>query len=76
MTVKMYLDQINENYPEKVRPIVMDCEYVWSNNACNGYCAAALRNLGATEAQIRAVLGELHTVYDTMAVYEAEAVAS
>ena len=75
VTVKEYVEQVDERYPEKVRPIVMACEYIWSNEACYGYCAKALRNLGASESDVQAVMGELHSVFDVMAVCEAEQVA-
>ena len=76
MTVKEYLQQINQCYPEMALPIVMDCEYIWSNEACYGYCAQALRNLGASESEVLTVLDELHAVFDIMTVYEAEKMAS
>lgn len=46
--------------------------HIWSNDACRGYCIAAMKAAGMTEEQINKVLSEMYYVFDEKTISEAE----
>ncbi|MBE6013029.1 hypothetical protein P4H94_24035 [Paenibacillus macerans] len=45
----------------------------WSNNACRGYVIWAMESCGFSPDDIKRVVSELHYVFDTCGIEEAEA---
>ena len=71
MTVKEFLTDLqdtgNEDFAEKMQNTV----HVWNNNACRGYCVAALQKAGYTREQIAAVSEELTAAFEEISVDDA-----
>ena len=51
---------------------VLDMVSVWSNEACYGYCLAAMEKAGVDRATIEKVRRGLHEAFDELTVEEAE----
>ncbi len=51
---------------------VLDMVSVWSNEACQGYCAEAMERAGLDRATMDKVRRCLHEAFDELTVEEAE----
>ena len=72
MTVKEFTDGLqatgNKEFAEEMKSVTN----VWSNTACKGYCAAAMRKAGYSREQIAGVLKYLSEAFEDISVSEAE----
>ena len=81
MTVNEFLKNTDAEYPaeltnkrgERIRDIVKDATYIWSNDAVSGYTVQAMKDAGFSEADILKVQKALMCVYDELTISEAEA---
>lgn len=51
---------------------VLDMVDVWSNEACQGYCLAAMKKAGVDANVAEKVIRGLHDAFDELTVEEAE----
>ena len=80
MTVNEYLKNVDAEYPEeltnkrgeRIRDIVMDATYIWSNDAASGYTVQAMKDAGFSEDDILKIQRALLSVYDELTISEAE----
>ena len=73
MTVKDYIAQLEslpENIPDAFKREMMNVS-IWNEEACITYCAMALKNLGATQDEVRKVRQEMKGIMGMMDVEEA-----
>ena len=72
MTVKEFTDGLqatgNKEFAEEMKSVTN----IWSNTACKGYCAAAMRKAGYSREQIAGVLKNLSEAFEDISVSEAE----
>lgn len=75
MTINEYLNSLPDmkcNDGKTLKETMLDCVDIWSNDACRGYCIAAMRGADMTEQQIKAVLYEMRYTFDEKTIAEAE----
>lgn len=76
MTIKDYLDSLQE-LPHRsadgttIAEAMRATTHIWDNNACRGYCIAALQAAGYSRAQIKEVLQELAAAFDEISIDDA-----
>lgn len=76
MTIKKYLDSLPElknDVGANIREALIKTVHIWSNDACKGYCMAAMESAGFTREQIKDVLAALDRSFDEMTIEEAKA---
>lgn len=76
MTIKAYLDSL-QGLPHKsadgttIAEAMRTTTHIWDNNACRGYCIAALQGAGYSRGQIKEVLRELAAAFDEISIDDA-----
>lgn len=77
MTIQHYLDSLQE-LPHRsadgrtLADAMRETTHIWSNEACKGYCIAALQAAGYSREQITEVLRQLAIAFDDIAIDDAE----
>lgn len=71
MTVKEFLTDLQDTGNEAFAEQMQNTVHVWNNNACRGYCVAALQKAGYTREQIAGVLDELTAAFEEISVDDA-----
>ena len=75
MTIKKYLNNLPEmpgKNGETLRSLMLDSKSVWSNDACIGYCAYAMRAAGCEVEQMAEIIRQLKLAFDALSVEQAE----
>ena len=77
MTIKEYLDGLGKlphRSPdgESLAEIMADVVSIWSNDACMGYCMAAMDSAGISPDEQREVLRAMHRAFDDLTIRQAE----
>lgn len=73
MTIKDYLDSL-QGLPHRsadgttIAEAMRATTHIWDNDACKGYCIAAMQGAGYSREQIAGVLQELAAAFDAITV--------
>lgn len=71
MTVTDFLKDLRETGNKALEAEMQNTVSIWDNNACKGYCIAALQAAGYTKEQISGVLEELTAAFENIGVDDA-----
>ena len=77
MTIKKYLDGLKKQGfigpdGKSLSDAMQETVEIWSNDACMGYCVAAMQAAGYGKTQITQVLREMGGLFDSCTLSEAE----
>lgn len=76
MTIQNYLDSL-QGLPHRsadgrtLADAMRETAHIWDNNACKGYCIAAMQAEGYTREQIAGVLQAMAAAFDDISVDDA-----
>lgn len=71
MTIREFLDDLQETGNEELMKKMQDTVNVWDNRACRGYVITAMKKAGHTREQIWKVLEELAVAFEEVSVDDA-----
>lgn len=71
MTVKEFLADIQETGNKAFEAEMQNTVNIWSNEACRGYCIAAMKAAGYTREQIAEVVEELPAAFEDISIDDA-----
>lgn len=72
MNVAEYIEHNQKALPPELAEMIAQSTSIWTNDACYGYCIAALENAGCGRSEIEAMIHHLHCAFDELTVEEAE----
>lgn len=76
MTVKEFMNGLQAAGNKALAEEMQNAANVWSNDACRGYCIAAMQAAGYTRNQISGVLDELTAAFEGISVDAAERITN
>lgn len=72
MTVKEFLKTVETVDNGTLKDALMDSAYIWSNDACRGYCINTMQILGVDNDTIKQVVQAMYYSFDELTITEAE----
>lgn len=72
MKIAKYIRKNAETLPPKLAQLLTEEGSIWTNDACCGYCVAAMEAAGFNRKQITEMMIHLRTAFDEYSVEEAE----
>lgn len=72
MKIARYLKENAKNLPPKLAELLSEETSIWTNDACCGYCVAAMESAGFRRDQIIEMMICLSQAFDNYSVEEAE----
>ena len=72
MRVAELLEKTHEELSPGWAEVVLQETSIWTNDACYGYCLAAMEKAGLDRATMEKVRRGLHEAFDELTVEEAE----
>lgn len=72
MKVSMYIKKNREKLPPALAQLLNEETSIWTNDACRGYCVAALESAGFQRKEIVKIMAGLTQAFDSYSVEEAE----
>ena len=74
MKIAQYIKKNAEKLPPKLAELLTEETSIWTNEACCGYCVAAMESAGFRRDQIIEMMIHLSHAFDEISVEEAERV--
>lgn len=72
MKIAEYIEKNKAALPPALAEILLQDGSIWTNDACYGYCIAAMENAGFPRKKIIEMIHHLHSAFDEYTVEEAE----
>lgn len=72
MKIVDYIQKNRESLPPQLSDVLLQEVSIWTNDACYGYCIAAMESAGYPRDKILAMLHHLKSAFDGMSVEDAE----
>lgn len=72
MRIATYIKKNHETLPPKLAQLLTEETSIWTNDACCGYCVAALESAGFQREEIIKIMVSLAQAFDVYSVEEAE----